>query len=51
MIFLLDSTAFSDLMRKNPQVEERLAAILHRAYLRVLSRTLHRPEYPLATVR
>ena len=27
MIFLLDSTAFSDLMRKNPRVEARLAAL------------------------
>jgi len=27
MIFLLDSTAFSDLMRKNPRVEAQLAAL------------------------
>lgn len=27
MIFLLDSTAFSDLMRKSPRVEARLAAL------------------------
>jgi predicted nucleic acid-binding protein len=27
MIFLLDSTAFSDLMRKNPRFEARLAAL------------------------
>ncbi len=27
MIFLLDSTAFSDLMRKHPRVEQRLAAL------------------------
>jgi predicted nucleic acid-binding protein len=27
MVFLLDSNAFSDLMRKNPRVEARLAAL------------------------
>ena len=27
MLFLLDSNAFSDLMRKNPRVEEWLAAL------------------------
>ncbi|MGD0950403.1 MAG: PIN domain-containing protein [Candidatus Binatia bacterium] len=27
MIFLLDSTAFSDLMRKDPRVEAQLAAL------------------------
>lgn len=27
MIFLLDSTAFSDLMRKNPRVGERIAVL------------------------